>query len=164
MYEYSLMNQFQTNIRLYNPSDRNACMMAFRSNVPKYFTLEEINDFEHFLNQLENPEESDKTLYYVLELENRIIGCGGFSLKEKVDAVTFSWGMVHQAYHKKGLGEELLRFRIREIKTRFPGKQIILDTTQFSYTFFERYGFKTVKVTDNFYATGMHRYDMVLED
>jgi len=38
-----------------------------------------------------------------------------------------------------------------------------MDTTQFSYSFFEKYGFKIEKITENFYALGMHRYDMVLK-
>jgi ribosomal protein S18 acetylase RimI-like enzyme len=38
-----------------------------------------------------------------------------------------------------------------------------VDTTQFSYGFFERFGFKTTKITEDFYEKGMHRYDMIYE-
>lgn len=139
-------------------------MDAFKTNVPKYFMEEEINDFDQFLAKLENPEETDKPPYYVMELDGKIIGCGGFGEKEGTDAITFIWGMVHNDYHKKGYGEHLLVFRLAEIKKQFPDKQVVLDTTQFSFPFFEKYGFRTVKITENFYGEGMHRYDMVLED
>ncbi|WP_300664875.1 GNAT family N-acetyltransferase [Fluviicola sp.] len=158
------MTQNQATIRKYSVSDKSACMEAFKTNVPKYFTAEEVNDFEQFLTKLENPEESDKLPYYVMELDNKLIGCGGFAEKEGKDAITFAWGMVHNEYHKKGFGEQLLVFRMAEIKKQFPGRQVILDTTQFSYPFFEKYGFRTVKITENAYGEGMHRYDMILEE
>lgn len=157
----------QTNIRKYEAADHPACTEAFRTNVPKYFTLEEVNEFERFLSKLDDPEASDNPIYYVLELDNRIIGCGGFGEKEGIDgipSITFVWGMVHKDYHKKGFGEQLLRFRLAEIPLHFPNRKVILDTTQFSYTFFEKYGFKTLKITENSYGEGMHRYDMVLKD
>lgn len=158
------MTQNQAIIRKYRISDKNACMEAFKTNVPKYFTTGEVNDFEQFLTKLENPEEADQVPYYVMELDDKIIGCGGFGEKEGGDAITFIWGMIHSDYHKLGYGEQLLVFRLVEIKKQFPGRQVVLDTTQFSYSFFEKYGFKTVKITENSYAEGMHRYDMVLED
>lgn len=161
------MNQYQPNIRNYTASDRNACMEVFKTNVPKYFTSEEVNEFDRFLTKLSDLEALDNPFYYVLELDNRIIGCGGFGEKEGIDGIastTFVWGMVHNDYHKKGFGEKLLRFRLTEIRIQFPNRKAILDTTQFSYTFFEKYGFKTVKITENSYGEGMHRYDMVLEE
>lgn len=159
------MSQFQSNIRKYRASDRGACMEAFKTNVPNYFTLEEVNEFDRFLAKLGDSEALDNLLYYVMVLDNKLIGCGGFGEKDGIDgipSITFVWGMVHRDYHKKGFGEELLRFRLAEIKVQFPDWKVILDTTQFSYTFFEKYGFKTLKITENGYGEGMHRYDMVL--
>lgn len=158
------MNQ-QPTIRKYKTTDQEACMKIFKTNVPKYFTLEEVDEFERFLIKLSDPEATDNPPYFVMELENTLIGCGGFGDKKGIDgtdAITFVWGMVDRSYHKQGYGEQLLRFRLTEIPLYFPNKQVILDTTQFSYTFFEKYGFKTVKITENSYGEGMHRYDMVL--
>lgn len=153
-------------VRKYKAADHESCMEIFQTNVPKYFTLEEVDEFDRFLTKLDDPEVLDNPVYYVMELENNLIGCGGFGEKNGIDgtpSITFVWGMVDKAYHKKGFGEQLLRFRIKEIPIHFPDKQVILDTTQFSYTFFAKYGFKTVKITENSYGEGMHRYDMVLE-
>lgn len=161
------MKQNQAVIRKYVSSDKSGCMEAFQTNVPKFFTHGEVGDFERFLDRLADPDEWNRSPYYILELDNQLIGCGGFAEKTGLDgtpAVTFTWGLVHRDFHKQGYGEELLKFRIREIKAQFTGKQVILDTTQFSYPFFEKYGFKTVKYTPNGYEEGMHRYDMVLED
>lgn len=159
------MNQ-QAIIRKYGAYDKDHCMQIFKTNVPTYFTLEEVDEFERFLAKLNDPEVTDNPPYYVMELENKLIGCGGFGEKKGIDgtdAITFVWGMIDRSYHKQGYGEKLLQFRLTEISLHFPDKQVILDTTQFSYTFFEKYGFKTVKITENSYGEGMHRYDMILE-
>lgn len=158
------MNETRTKIRKYEAADHNTCMEAFKTNVPKYFTEGEIGDFERFLLKLEDATVENNPPYYVLELDGSIIGCGGFGEKDGVDAITFVWGLVHNDYHKRGFGEQLLVFRLAEIKLQNPGRQIILDTTQHSFSFFEKYGFETVKITENGYAEGMHRYDMVLTD
>lgn len=160
------MDQETPNIRKYRDSDKDSCMEIFKTNVPTYFTLEEVDEFDRFLTKLNDPEATNNPPYFVMELENKLIGCGGFGDKKGIDdmdSITFVWGMIDRSYHKKGFGEQLLLFRLEEIKLQFPGKPVILDTTQFSYTFFEKYGFKTVKITENSYGEGMHRYDMVLE-
>ncbi len=148
-------------IRKYQSSDHEACMEAFKTNVPKYFTIGEVGDFERFLNKLEDPAQENNPPFYVLELDEKLIGCGGFGERTDNDNISFIWGLVHNDYHKKGFGEQLLVFRLGEIKLQFPDRTIVLDTTQYSAPFFEKYGFETVKITENGYAEGMHRYDMV---
>lgn len=154
----------KANIRKYDVQDKTACMEAFKTNVPKYFTLGEVGDFERFLNRLEDPEEQNNPPFYTVELNGTPIGCGGFTYRPEPDAVVFVWGLVHNDHHKKGYGALLLNYRLKQIKLQFPDHKVILDTTQHSFSFFEQYGFKTVKITEDFYAEGMHRYDMVLKD
>ena len=74
-----------------------------------------------------------------------------------------AWGMVDNALHKRGYGAQLLEYRINKMSELFPDTPVVLDTTQHSFGFFEKFGFSTVKVTNDFYAPGMHRYDMVRE-
>ncbi|SFN22849.1 Acetyltransferase (GNAT) domain-containing protein [Chitinophaga sp. YR627] len=135
-------------------------MEAFVSNVPDYFTSAEIVQFEDWLDKMS--EERMYWHYYVVLSEDSLIGCGGFVYEEKLSRVTFAWGLVHRNFHKQGMGKLLLQYRLDRIRTLYPGADIILDTTQFSYTFFEQYGFVTVKYTEDGYTTGMHRYDMIL--
>jgi N-acetylglutamate synthase-like GNAT family acetyltransferase len=157
----------QSLIREYIPSDKEACLAAFKSNVPLFFTEGEIAEFESFLDNLPvrsniNPH-GKRTWFFVIESENKIVGCGGFGDKDNTDRITLAWGLVHKAFHKKGFGEKLLKHRLEEIQTRYPGASVFIDTTQFSYPFFEKFGFRTTKITNDFYAVGMHRYDMVLQ-
>jgi ribosomal-protein-alanine N-acetyltransferase len=148
------------NISKYTKDMKPYCLEAFTSNVPAYFTVAEIDQFENWLNQLEE-EKSDRH-YFVVTLNNRVVACGGFGYNENNHTVSFAWGLVHRDFHKQGIGKMLAAYRLNKIRELYPGVDIILDTTQHSYTFFERLGFVTVKYTKDGYAEGMHRYDMVL--
>lgn len=154
-----------TTIRPYTPEDKLACLEAFKSNVPRAFTESEIADYEHFFDLYAEMDKGENatTLYFVLEYEGRVVACGGFGDRYRNGIITLTWGLVHQAYHKRGLGAMLLEFRLGEIRKRFLGKTVYIDTTQHSAPFFAKYGFVTTKVTDDFYAEGLHRYDMELQ-
>ncbi len=158
----------EVKIRLYNKLDKEQCLLAFKSNVPKFFTIEEIEDFDSFLDMLDAVEEDKnsiiKTSYFVVELNNNIIGCGGLGDKDNKQIVSLAWGLIHNEFHKMGFGEKLLTYRLAFIKEQFPLFPVVIDTTQYSYKFFEKYGFKTTQITNDYYTVGMHRYDMVLEN
>lgn len=152
-------------IRNYTKSDRAACLEVFKHNVPQYFALKEIADFEQFLDSFEAEMEAAPTIhqtgYLVLLHNHEIIGCGGFGISHTdLTAVTFIWGFVHPKFHKQGFGKQLFLHRLAQLKIQFVNLPIILDTTQFSYTFFEKYGFKTTKIQVDYYAPGYDRYDM----
>lgn len=155
----------ETYIRTYVASDKLECLAAFTSNVPLYFTQGEIALFEAFLDKFHDVRDGkleDGTHYYVIVENERVIGCGGFGHHDDSDVIFMAWGLVHNNFHKKGFGEKLLKFRIEQIKKIHPGARIGLDTTQYSYPFFEKFGFRTTNITNDYYEPGMHRYDMVL--
>lgn len=153
-------------IRPYTKNDKEGCLVAFKSNVPKYFTEQEIEDFENFLERLEHintENNNNKTHYFVVVYNQNVIGCGGFGDKDNTEILSLAWGLIHSKFHKKGYGKALLLHRLEQIKLHFPKIPLVLDTTQFSYSFFEKYGFYTTKITDGYYSKGLHRYDMILK-
>jgi N-acetylglutamate synthase-like GNAT family acetyltransferase len=154
-------------IREYIEQDKSSCLAAFKSNVPLYFTEEETEDFKHFLQRLEHylqHQQHRNTYFFVVVYDQKVIGCGGFGDKENKHVISLAWGLIHKDYHKRGFGKKLLLFRLEQIRSLFPGQPVVIDTTQFSYPFFEKNGFYTIKVTNDFYAAGMHRYDMILNE
>ncbi|OYU97308.1 MAG: hypothetical protein CFE21_03165 [Bacteroidetes bacterium B1(2017)] len=151
-------------IRPYTTIDKQECMNAFCSNVPEFFTESEVNDFDTFLDTFHTKGTVNKTYYFVLELDSKIIACGGFGDRYGDDVITLAWGLVHKDFHKKDFGKHLLKYRLDQIKLIYPGRPIYIDTTQFSMGFFGKYGFNTIKLSENFYAPGMHRYDMVYNE
>lgn len=152
-------------IRPYTKNDKEGCLEAFKSNVPLYFTEGEVKDFEFFLDNFLIRSMTEKlyikTYYYVVELNHKILGCGGFGDKEGTDTITLAWGLVHKDFHKQGYGEKLLSHRLEAIQNLYPGAPVVIDTTQHSFPFFEKFGFVTTKITENFYADDLHRYDML---
>ena len=148
-----------SNIRLYHKNDKQDCLDTFKSNVPDFFSENEIADFEAFLTRLEAG--IPKTQFYVIENENRIVGCGGFGDKDNKNIISLAWGHIHKNEHKKGLGQQLLTYRLALIKQMYPQLPLMIDTTQFRYKFYKKNGFRLLKITENYYTEGMHRYDMV---
>ncbi|WP_146217460.1 GNAT family N-acetyltransferase [Chitinophaga sp. S165] len=144
----------------YTSTWRQQCLDAFISNVPDYFTEAEVSQYENWLDLF--VAEKEHSHYYVAISGKTLVGCGGFGYDEKKNEVTFAWGLVDRKFHKQGFGKQLLIYRLSKIRELYPGASIILDTTQHSRPFFERYGFVTVKYTENGYSNGMHRYDMIL--
>jgi [ribosomal protein S18]-alanine N-acetyltransferase len=151
-------------IREYKATDRKRCIDIFKSNIPIFFTPQELTEFESWLDEqvAEKPVNTAINFYYVLEEENTVIACGGFHLNTLLSQATMTWGMVDRKWHRKGFGKKLLEYRIQHIKTLLPTATICLDTTQHAYQFFERLGFVVTQITDNYYAQGLDRYDMML--
>ena len=150
----------------YSNAYREGCMAAFHSNVPAFFTVEEINQFNTWLDYLEtgiidNPD--SESHYFVVLHNTMVIGCGGFGYDNNTNKAVLAWGLVHNDYHKKNIGRKLLEFRLEKIATLYPGASLWLDTTQHSYPFFEKFGFEIQQYTEDGYAKGMHRYDMKWE-
>lgn len=151
--------------RKYIKADKESCMNAFKSNVPLYFTEEEITDFENFLDRLEKGSDDGNpgnTYFFVVVLNEKVIGCGGFGDRYNDNIISLAWGLIHKDFHKRGFGKKLLLHRLEQIKKIYPASRVVMDTTQFSFSFFEKYGFVTTKITRDYYTNGMHRYDMSL--
>jgi ribosomal-protein-alanine N-acetyltransferase len=146
----------------YNGSHRQSCVDMFLSNTPSFFAPVEQPLFESWLDDLEKGRQrKDAVIYnYVLFEDQLPVASGGFYVGALDHKARMAWGMVHRAHHRRGLGREFLNFRIRRIRQMFPYSLIALDTTQFSFGFYEKQGFVVTGITKDFYAPGMDRYDM----
>jgi ribosomal-protein-alanine N-acetyltransferase len=151
-------------IRLYAPADAIKCREIFISNIPKYFAEDEMDKLDNWLNALDTntlPYSSAEAIYfYILELENEIIGAAGFYLMKGENKAQLNWGMVHADYHHKGYGKLLFDYRVNKIKEIAPGRQVTLWTSQHTYGFFEKFGMKVESVTPNGFGFGFDKYVM----
>lgn len=152
------------NIRKYLPEHYDACVEIFNSNTPQYFDPTEIDGLEQWLKgQNENRLAYGNTAhehFYVLEDNDTIVGCGGFYIKRDEAIANMVWGMVNNVMHKNGYGKDLFLYRMKQIQSLYPECKIVLDTTQYTYGFFEKLGFTTTQVRKDFYGPGLDRYDM----
>ena len=142
-------------IRLYKDADFDACIAIFLSNCPDYCGYEERSDFEHWLRHIQGN-------YYVIEnAEGKVIGCGGYAVRGQ--EADFCWGLIHRSLHLRKLGTLLVEHRLHEIRKDPNITSVHLDTSQHTYRFFERFGFVTKKITEQYYSPKLDRYDMRLE-
>ncbi len=136
---------------------REDCIKIFKSNLPKYFALEELPFFESFLDQ--DTEEN----YFVVKMDGHVIGCGGFFLDTKNNMAGLSWGMVHADYHGKGIGKALTQYRIDLLKKTYPSLPYKIETSQHTAEFYKKNGFRTVEIVRDGFSKGIDKYTMIME-
>ena len=94
--------------RAYRPDDQAACLAILHSNLDRYFSPGDVEEFLHFLA-------SPPGFYGVLESpDGSIAGCGGVAVRDAIGVLT--WGMVHADGHGKGLGRLLLIERLKKLR------------------------------------------------
>ena len=130
-------------------------MKLFKSNVPVFFHTSEQLLFQDYLLK-------EKINYYLLfNSNNKLVASGGYEVEEKPNTIVLTWGMVDSSYHKNGYGRSLTEFRLNSIYNNFPKSDIILNTTQKTFQFYEKFGFKLVSIKKDYYGVGLDRYDMI---
>jgi len=144
--------------RPYRSEDFDACLSIFDGNVPEFFSPEERVEFVQFLYDIDPAE----TPYLVLTLNGSVVACGGLSINTDTGTASLSWGMVDQAYHRWGFGSRLTDERLNLARSSAEVAEIVLATSQHTHGFYERHGFRVVKITPDGFAAGLDRYDMTL--
>jgi GNAT superfamily N-acetyltransferase len=141
-----------SSIRPYLPTDREACLEILRSNVPEYFLASDVAEFAAFLDAGPGP-------YVVVEEEGRVAACGGW-FREDEETAGLSWGMVHRARHRMGLGWRLLTYRLERIAGDAAVRLVKLQTIPEVAGFFARAGFEVVSVEPGAYGGVFDRIRM----
>ncbi len=140
-------------IRNYTPKDSSQLLQIMQSNTPKYFTVEELTLFENYLKK-------DSEHFFILEDEGEIRAGAGVNFGMFEDAGLLSWGMVHNDFHGKKYGTELLKHRLKFIKETTDFKKVIVRTSQLVDAFFNKFHFKETLRTENFWGDGLDLVQM----
>ncbi|SFJ78481.1 GNAT family N-acetyltransferase [Myroides guanonis] len=143
------------NIREYQVNDESILLDVLSLLIPEYFAKSELLDFKAYLqNELE--------YYYVVEIEDKIVGAGGFNVLEERNVVRISWDFVHTDFRGYGIGNRLISFRLNLIKELLPNFKVEVRTSQMAYLFYQKHGFKLKEVIVNYWAEGFDLYAMEL--
>ena len=142
-------------IREYQIADRNACLSAFASNVPQLFAANEADDYASFLAQLPCP-------YLVAELDGVAVGGGGFYFIPETDLAGLVWGVIAWDAQRRGIGTALLRARLERLSSEPSIRAVRVKTSQGAAAFFERFGFQTERIIEDYFAVGLHQHQMFL--
>lgn len=144
-------------IRKYTLPDEEAIINLLRLNTPRYFAYEEEKDLKEYLKYYTRN-------YYVVEVGNKILGCGGFNISEDATVGKISWDIFHPESQGKGYGTALTHFRIQKMK-EIDGIEIIsVRTSQLVYKFYEKFGLELREIIKDYWAPGfdLYRLDNVI--
>jgi|SRR5690554_1463478 ribosomal-protein-alanine N-acetyltransferase len=148
--------KYKVLIREYKDSDKDEVVNLLRLNTPTYFKVEEEKDLVYYLeNEIEK--------YYVMEEGHQIIGCGGINLEDDKTRGIISWGIMHPKFQKKRLGTLLLKYRISVLNSINTVNKITVRTTQLTYEFYQKMGFRLIEVKKDYWAEGFDLYKMELK-
>lgn len=142
-------------IRDYKSHDRASVLNLLRLNTPKYFAPQEEADFIHYL-------ENELEYYFVIEIDGRIIACGGFNFSGNPAIGKISWDILHPDFQGKSYGTLLLNYRIERLNQFSEIEKITVRTSQLAYRFYEKNGFIIVDIVQDYWAEGFHLYSMEL--
>lgn len=141
--------------REYTPADLPACLEVFTSNIPEFFSEEEREEFIAFVQR------SPGGYGVVVNADGQIVGCGGIARsRTNPQGADLTWGMIHHALHRQGIGRILTRERLSLIDAMPDVTVVYLNTSHLTEAFYEKFGFRTVKLIPNGYRVGLHRCDM----
>lgn len=143
-------------IRSYLTTDKNALLDLLQMNIPDYFAPSELKDFDEYLD-------NHREDYFVVEINNRIVGCGGVNYEFNINTAIISWDLLHPEWQRKGIGTLLLQMRIDLIKANSRIDRVIVRTSQMSFPFYEKKGFVLEYVSEDFWADGYDLYMMNLK-
>jgi ribosomal protein S18 acetylase RimI-like enzyme len=138
-------------IRKYTDTDKDSVIELLRMNTPAYFAPEEEQGLIYYLhNHADN--------YFVVEVNDRILGCGGFNILNEGKLVRISWDIIHPQSQGRGIGTELTRFRLQKIKEMNGVETVSVRTSQLVYKFYEKFGFEIQEIVKNYWADGFDLY------
>lgn len=144
-------------IRTFDIRDKPKVMKLLRLNTPEFFAPSEENDF---LDYLDNSAEN----YFLVEVNEEVIGGGGINYGfDNGLTARISWDIIHPAHQGKGIGTELLQFRIDEIKKTKTIRNIVVRTTQLAQYFYGKHGFSLDQISKDYWAKGFDLYQMSMK-
>lgn len=141
-------------IRKYHISDKTELMEILQMNTPQYFAKTEIKDFDHYLD-------SAIEQYFVIEINDEIVGSGGINFEKTSKTGKLSWDIINPDFQGKGLGTDLLKYRIALLQSIPDVEKIAVRTSQFAFQFYEKNGFLLEETQKDFWAKGFDMYKMI---
>ncbi len=143
---------------LYTAELKNICKEIFLSNCPTYFAEFELKEFTEWLDK------KDRAAYYIYILNSEVVACSGIYVAHHEKEAGMAWGMVLNEKHGSGIGTEMTKLRILEIQKIYPTYAIRLKTSQHTFEFYEKMGFKVTRIDKDGFEKGMDRYWMTYKD
>ncbi len=140
-------------IRAYNQIDKEKLLEIFKLNTPKYFDKKETEDFKKYLEQ-------NGETYLTIEENNEIVGGTGYYVNESDKSGRITWIFFDPNYSGKGLGRKAVEHCLKLLSNDKRVEKFIVTTSQFAYSFFEKFGYRTIRIEKGYWGKGLDLYEM----
>ncbi|NVO09102.1 MAG: GNAT family N-acetyltransferase [Bacteroidales bacterium] len=140
-------------IRNYHPGDKGKLIDIFKLNVPKFFDEKEISDFEKYLD-------NNLDTYLIIEQNNYIVGGFGYYIDNEDGSGKITWIFLHPEKAGRGLGTQAIEYCLSKLRENKSVKKLVVRTSQFSYKFFEKFGYTLVRTEKDYWGQGLDLYLM----
>lgn len=140
-------------IQLFRPEDQTRLVEIFKLNVPKYFDKKEIKDFERYLGQ-------NGGTYFTITQNHQIVGGIGYYVNEQDNFGRITWIFFDPEYAGNGLGKKAVNYCHEILKNDKRVEKFVVTTSQHAFRFFERFGYKMVKIEKDYWGKGLDLYEM----
>lgn len=140
-------------IRHYKISDKNDLVEIFKLNTPKFFDVNELNDYVNYL-------ENNAQTYLTVILDNKIVGGTGYYINEEDNIGQITWIFFHPEYAGNGLGKLTVNHCLELFKKNKYINKVKVTTSQLAFQFFEKFGFEIVKIEKDYWAKGLDLFLM----
>ncbi|MCM4161542.1 GNAT family N-acetyltransferase [Antarcticibacterium flavum] len=139
------MTNSNLKIRSFTSADLDRVMELLRLNTPQYFNASEEKDLQEYLtNKTEE--------YFVAEHDNVVIGAGGINYFPAEKTARISWDIIHPSHQRKGIGKQLLLYRLKILTSHPSVHKIIVRTTPLVAGFYEILGFTSTTLEKDYWA------------
>tara|TARA_B110000263_G_C15260293_1_gene488508 strand:+ start:878 stop:1327 length:450 start_codon:yes stop_codon:yes gene_type:complete len=139
----------------YNESNFEACLSLFDKNCPKFFAVNERNDYIHYLK-------SKPPDYKIIFSNKEIIAAFGFKIDTALNRARLSWIIVAPLSKNNGIGTEIME-NIKKIALINKLFTIDIAASHLSAPFFKKFGAIEIKIIEDGWGKGMHRVNMKLK-
>lgn len=139
-------------IRNYKSLDKSALLDIFKLNIPKYFDPSELADLEKYLQK-------HASTYYTVVQNTEIIGGFGFIINENQTG-SITWIFFSPNHTGSGSGTKAVQFCHKHMREKFGVTNFSVRTSQHANLFFERFGYTTTHIENNYWGEGLDLYEM----
>lgn len=138
----------------FTPEDTPQCLALFDENCPKFFAINERDDYAAFLHH-------SPKCYQLIYEDDALLAAYGLSDGKQQLERRINWIMVSPKAHGKGIGRTMMQQACAAARAQKVTK-IVISASHLSAPFFAKFGAEEIRFTRHGWGHNMHKVDMIV--